>query len=231
MMFQDNRAAGTYDIDIVFCIDVTGSMSPIIDEVKSRIREFPILLQKGMESIHKTLGNLRVKLIPFRDLNYDTDAISETGFFSLPEEIDQLQKVIDSLDPHGGGDNPESALDAIALAMKSQWCKTGWKKRHIIVVFTDASAIPLDEGIHLDGIPKNLSELEDWWLNGVPGGSLDTQSERLILFAPNEEVWNFMGSGYAVLFYPSQAGHGLKEFEMGKIASRIARSVVNPHYW
>lgn len=50
-------------------------------------------------------------------------------------------------------DEPESGLEALALAMGSDWETSGTSKRHAIVLFTDASAHPLEQ--QLDGIPEN----------------------------------------------------------------------------
>lgn len=101
--------------------------------------------------------------------------------------------------------------------MRSDWCTTGWKRRHIIIVFTDASAIPLDKGNHLPDAPKELKELQDWWDNGVPGGNMEANARRMIIFAPDAQPWNIMQGWDLVDFFPSAAGKGCGDLDMEKI--------------
>lgn len=63
-------------------------------------------------------------------------------------------------------------MEALALALRSDFVKDGDKKRHVIVLFTDASAHPLEQ--QEDGVPsnypsnmfKNLGDLYEAWGKG-----------------------------------------------------------------
>ncbi len=215
----------TYDVDIVFCIDGTGSMGPVIDEAKERMADFPRLLSEGMEDADKPMGQLRVKLITFRDLNVDTDALTEAGFFTVPDQMSDFLEAINNLEARGGGDEPENALDAVARAMQSDWCETGWKRRHLIVVFTDASAIALDTGKHVSGVPADLKTLQEWWENGVPGGNLEFSSRRMVIFAPEMYPWNLIANWNAVNYKTSVAGKGMTGIDMDDIVDKIVKSI------
>ncbi len=92
-----------YDVDIVFCVDGTGSMGPVIGEVKERMADFPRMLSEEMEEADKPVGQLRVKLVTFRDLNVDEDALTETGFFTLPEQMPDYLEAVNNLEAHGSG--------------------------------------------------------------------------------------------------------------------------------
>ena len=214
-----------YDIDIVMCIDGTGSMSPVIEEVKSNALDFSTRLQEAMELSDKSVGQLRIKLITYRDLNVDSEAMVEEGFFCLPQDNADFEAAVRNIRAAGGGDEPENGIDAVARALKSDWCETGWKRRHIIIVFTDASAIPLDTGIHDDAAPAELKDLQEWWNNGVPGGNLQQEAKRMILFAPDAQPWNIMSSWDLVDFYPSAAGSGCSDVDIDKIIDKLVKSV------
>ncbi len=218
---QDN----TYDVDIVFCIDVTGSMRPVIEEAKNKMRNLPRDLSEAMQAAKKRMGQLRVKLIPFRDLGVDSDALVETDFFYFPEEIETFMNEVDKLEARGGGDVPENGLEAIVRAMRSDWCQTGWKRRHIIAVLTDAPAIPFEDTSknHLPDGPASLAEMQEWWEAGV--GSMQPDARRLVLFAPDTEIWNALGEWDLTEYFPSQAGEGCQEIDMKKIIDRLVRSI------
>jgi hypothetical protein len=76
-----------YAVDIVFCIDVTGSMSPILDRVKDNALRFYDDVQKNLTDKGKNVDELRVRVLAFRDFKADgAAALQESPFFSLPEE-------------------------------------------------------------------------------------------------------------------------------------------------
>lgn len=52
----------TYNVDIVFCIDSTGSMGDFIDMVKERALHFYEDLINAMEAKNKHIDNVRIKL-------------------------------------------------------------------------------------------------------------------------------------------------------------------------
>ncbi len=179
-----------YAIDVVFCVDVSGDMNVALETVRKAIAGFPETVAAHFKNNDRSVGNLRVKLIPFRDLNYDRNAITETEFFTLPDEQEKYLEALAGLEAIGGGDEPESGLDALALAMKSDWCITEGPQRHIIVVMTSASAHPLEDGQeHLPGVPENLEELRKWWEEGLPEFGSDFYARRMIIFAPNSYPW------------------------------------------
>ena len=60
-----------YAVDIVFCIDVTGSMTPILDRVKDNALRFYDDVQKNLTDKGKNVDELRVRVIAFRDFKAD----------------------------------------------------------------------------------------------------------------------------------------------------------------
>ena len=140
MLGSDGQMIDT-NVDIVFVIDATESMQPLIDKVKSLTLSFREELERGLEKNKRRIHNLRSKVIVFRDYYVDDKyAMEESRFFILPEEKQDFHNFVSKIRAGGGGDEPESGLEALALALRSDFVKEGKKKRHIIVLFTDASA-------------------------------------------------------------------------------------------
>ena len=75
-----------YNVDIVFVIDSTGSMSDLIDIVKKNAINFHTDIQAVMSKKGKTIQDFRIKVIAYRDYVADgADAMLRTDFFKLPE--------------------------------------------------------------------------------------------------------------------------------------------------
>jgi hypothetical protein len=99
--------------DVVVCIDCTGSMAPCIEGVKTHVEE----LVAGLESNQSLSLDWRVRLIEYRDLTVG-EAINEYDFTT---DIEVFRNQVRSLSATGGGDEPESTLDAIFRALNSPW--------------------------------------------------------------------------------------------------------------
>jgi hypothetical protein len=219
----------SYAVDIVFCIDVTGSMDPIIDAVKTNALRFYDDVQTNLVAKGKNVDELRVRVIAFRDLAADGDAaIQESPFYRLPDERSAFSGFVDGLLAEGGGDAPESGLEAIALAMNSQWTSRGDRRRQVIVVWTDQPAHPLDPTLVpadlRSRVPGDFSALTDLWEDNQ--GPLGASSKRLILFAPDGPGWSDISAVWEnVVHHPSQAGGGLSDIDYGTIIDSIGNSV------
>jgi hypothetical protein len=220
-----------YPIDFVFCIDATGSMGPLIEKVKNHALKFHEDLEKKMAERNKRVSSLRIKLVVFRDFYADgTDAVLETPFFEIPESVGEFHKSVKTISARGGGDAPESGLEGLALAIKSPWKTTGVKKRHVIVVWTDTSAHPLEMNAgskppnYPPNLPKDLDELTDLWSG--QDSPMSIHGQRLILFAPEVEPWTTLGEHWERTYhFTAKAGEGLNDFDYEEILDAIAGSV------
>ncbi len=216
-----------YSVDIVLCIDSTGSMQPIIDKVKAGAIRFYDDLKRIMDKKGKAVDNLRTKVIAFRDYYCDGDkAMKESPFFDLPKEQDGFESFVKEIYADGGGDEPENGLEALALAMKSDWTKSGDKRRHLIVIWTDASCHPLEKepksGTYPHDFPKNVNELTDMW----EGQKMDISAKRLVMFAPDSYYWTDIALYWKnTLHFPSKAGEGLSDVDYNTILETIVNSV------
>ena len=210
-----NRKPLTYHVDIVMCIDKTGSMSRLIDEVKSKAISFCQMFVDAMEEADKAVEQLRIKVIAFGDYDYDERPMAISGFFTLPDQNEEFEKFVNSISAEGGGDEYENALEALAHAIKSDWNTQGRLKRHIILLFTDTSALELGQRIDFSKddeqiiMPSDLDELGDWW------EAMDKRSKRMCIFAPNAYPWDdFSTSWNNFIHMPSIAGSGCENIEI-----------------
>lgn len=221
-----------YTVDMVFCIDATGSMEDfsgsqvkIINLVKQNALNFYTDLNNAMAAKRKAVRQLRVRIVAFRDYLADGDkAMLVTDFFMLPQQADQFEACVNSITACGGGDAPEDGLEALAYAIKSKWTNETAKKRHVIVLWTDASTHELGYGksspYYPKGMPQDMSELNDWW------DDMNENAKRLIMFAPDQPYWDYISRNWDnVVHYPSAAGNGLAEKSYGEILNAIANSV------
>jgi hypothetical protein len=219
----------SYAVDIVFCIDVTGSMTPIIDQVKANALRFYDDVQTNLTEKGKNVDSLRVRVLAFRDFKADGEAaLQESPFFPLPAAQADFSDFVDGLVAEGGGDAPESGLEAVALAISSPWTTSGDRRRQVIVLWTDQPAQPLDASTLpsalAERVPADFSALTDLWENDQ--GPMGTSSKRLILFAPDGPGWtDISGVWENVVHHPSRAGGGLSDVDYGTIVDSIANSV------
>lgn len=220
-----------YNVDMVFCIDATGSMDNIISIVQKNALNFYQDVKNCMEEKGKHVDTLRVRVVAFRDYLADgKDAMLVTNFFKLPDDADNLKKCVESLVAKGGGDDPEDGYEALAYAIKSKWNNENAKKRHVIVLWTDDDAHKLGFGssskYYPNGMAKDIQELTSWWGHMNAPGFMNQEAKRLILFAPDKPSWKQISDNWdKVLHYPSEAGDGLKDMEYNQIISVISQTI------
>ena len=230
-----------YKVDIVMCIDVTGSMQDCIDTVKGRALQFWPDLQEALKAASKNVSDVRVKVIAFRDFEADgPNAIEESRYFNLSDQgssdPEEYKAFVSGLVADGGGDEPENSLEALAMAIKSDWVQTGDRRRHVIVMFTDASAHKLEEAntsnpYYPAEMPTSLDELTDLWMtpsSGQNGGKtkLKQPAKRLVVFGPQMYPWPELFEAWdQIVFNPSKAGEGLDDVSYDDIINSIVGSV------
>lgn len=240
MLGRNNLVIDT-NVDIVFVIDATESMQPLIDKVKSLTLSFREELERGLEKNKRRINNLRIKVIVFRDYYVDDQyAMEESRFFILPEEKGNFYDFVSKIRAGGGGDEPESGLEALTLALRSDFVKYGEKKRHVIVLFTDASAHELEQQQY--GVPRNypakmfrnLNDLYQTWGTGQDAlgasSGYDTRmlkdAKRLVLFAPNLYPWNEMELELEnTIRKDMDKGSGGRDLDLDDVIALISNSI------
>lgn len=141
-----------YCVDVVFVVDVTGSMGPILGEAKVHMLNLHEQLLKSLAAKGKYVSELRVRIIAFRDfVDYPESALYYSSFLSMPGQQAELHEWVNSLHPmHGGVEipgqpEPESGLEGLGVAITSDWTRRGTRRRHIICLFSDTSAYSLEQ--------------------------------------------------------------------------------------
>ncbi len=107
----------------------------------------------------------------------------------------------------------------------------GDRRRHVIVVWSDAQPHPLERGQDSapatvkDRICKNLDLLTDMWESGQSCG-MERSARRLVMYTPDSVGWTEISDSWSqVVHFTSQAGKGLREFEMDTILDALANSI------
>lgn len=209
-------------VDVVMCIDVTGSMSGIINTVKSNAISFYDLFNQCCLDEGIQLASLNAQVIAYRDKNEDGESWLETSStFSLPEQKTEYESFVNDLYADGGGDTPESGLEALETAFsKTDWGFDDGYHRQVVILWTDAPYLIGEAFTDL-----TVDDLEAKW-NTMPSG------RRLILFAPegtdyeyNAGDWNAL-NGWKNLIHETDLYSGFYNFEyilksiIGELTSR-----------
>lgn len=142
------------EADIVFCLDATASMGPCIDGVKRGLTYF-------VEGLQKTAAvDFRLRLIAYRDL-HDPACTVLGEFTDFTNDIEQFSKWLTQIKAHCNQKErgAESALDALFLAIHSDWRFSSTQKTTVLITddnthpslhkstYSPPSARPNDNGI------------------------------------------------------------------------------------
>ena len=116
------------NVNVVFCIDTTGSMDTYINGVKDRAIEFSqILASKG--------AGFKLGLVGFGDL-YEKEKMA---VYNFTNDVAKFQKQVKNIPRTYGGDIPESALDSLETAVELlQTAKVSADTQSIFILITDA---------------------------------------------------------------------------------------------
>lgn len=220
----------TYHVDMVFCIDATGSMRHVIDFVKRNALSLYEDIVKTMERKHKVIDSLRVRVIAFRDYVADGgEAMLTSDFFVLPQQAGMFQECVEGIEAKGGGDIPEDGMEALGYAIRSDWTREGVKKRHIIVMWSDAPTHELGHGKiapwYPQGMAKDFDELSLWWEDEQLGGSMDGNAKRLLIFAPDAPEWSRISQEWAQVIHVQTVSEGLKEVEYQQVIDAVCNTI------
>lgn len=230
-MGDNSGQFGKYNVDICFCIDKTGSMGPIINTVKKNALNLYQDVLNSLISKNKHVSQFRIRVIWFGDYIADETPMLISKFLTMPDDLDKFETFVKSVKPDGGGDAPEDGLEALAYAIRSDWVKTGWKKRHIIALFTDAPAHELGYGrtsrrYPSRGMPEDFGKLTEMWGDVDYPGEMDNSAKRLLLFAPDESYWSTIKNNWEnVVLSPAAEATGLQDIAYQYMINTIVNSV------
>ena len=139
-------------VDLVFLIDISGSMSTCIDALRRNIEVFIDSLSKGDANNAAPVRDWRGRVVGYRDVDVAAGEgqpwIVENPFV---RDAGALKAQLSQLHASGGGDEPESLLDALYKVTSLEAMPKGsqsdepmkWRYRsdaaRVVIVFTDAS--------------------------------------------------------------------------------------------
>ncbi|MCI0462543.1 MAG: VWA domain-containing protein [Gemmataceae bacterium] len=118
-------------VEVVFCLDTTGSMGGLIDAAKKKIWTICNQIAAG-----KPTPRLRVGLVAYRDRGDEY----VTKVFDLTDDLDTVHSNLMGFRATGGGDFPESVNQALHESVtKVNWSK---EKRTLKIIFLVGDAPP-----------------------------------------------------------------------------------------
>lgn len=160
--------------DVVFCFDCTGSMSPVIENVKANVNKFV----DGLNADQSIKIDWRMRAVGYGDLECSEEVQNANEFVN---DVAQFQSQVANIKMVGGGDTPESTLDVIVYAAKT----SKWRDRcqKVIVVFTDAPT----KDIH----PSTRTKFA---INSVDQLKKDLTENHIKLF-----LWGYRDGNYEAL--------------------------------
>src|SRR4051794_12513873 len=120
------RKNPTPQVEVVFCLDTTGSMGGLIEGAKQKIWSIVNQIASG-----RPAPDIKVGLVAFRDKG---DAYV-TKVFDLTTDLDEVHKNLQGFKAEGGGDIPESVNQALNESVtKVNWSKDQSTLRIIFLV-------------------------------------------------------------------------------------------------
>lgn len=183
-----------FNIDLVLCIEASKAMIDIADDVKLNIKKFLQYYRDELLDVWpKCSFFIRVKFILFKDYGCCPEAMIESEFMNFLEDEGKIYDYIDNIE-FKGGYGYCNALEALVLALKSNWTTGGRRRRHITLVYSKSKVHPLGikKGIssYPAGMPSNLEQLIEWW-NFSPKFFDSTlgHMSAIIAFTPAEYPW------------------------------------------
>jgi Protein NO VEIN, C-terminal len=215
-----------YILEIIFCVDGTNSMGNLIEYIKSNAIRFEQHLVNKLKQNGVQFKNIYSKVIVFRDYHFDEErAMEESIFYDLNDNRTQFVNYINSIKTGGGADDPENGLEALALAMQSNWNWNETNSIRLILLWTDNAAhdfsFNLSKNLPLypKNLPKTFQELSMLWKEKF---YLSSSISRLVIFAPNFFPWYQINNQWENVL------HYLKtDQELDSVTQNITKSVVD----
>ena len=228
MSEQEKNPLG-YSLDFIFCIDESESMESCIESVKRSVDRFVTDCFLTFDDNGLMIENIRVKTIVFRDYKSDgQNAMIESRFYEFPQKEGEFFNYLDGIKPSGGCKEGTNGLEALYLAMKSDFSDSK-KSRQIIVLFTDSDAITLELRKDCDSYPCDMVDdeglLATWGCVEGYKTKLKERSKRLVMFAPRNTYYEEMSRIFnRSIFVPIDIHKGLDDFSFNDICCLTAAS-------
>ncbi len=157
---QESKKKGV--VDIIFLLDISGSMGPAIINIGKNIGTFVANLDPTI------VKDWRARVFSFGDMESDSAEIKlnvSRPWTQEPQEIvNQIVECVELVKQAGGGDEPESSLDAMYLAARDGFDADWTERTRTVILFTDASPKKILKetlGVDADGIALLSQQIAD----------------------------------------------------------------------
>ena len=112
---QEKKIFKDTNLDIMFIMDLTGSMSMWLNEAKHSVNN---IIEEITEN--NPGAKIRLSFIGYRDFNEPNEK-RKYDCINFTENIDEYTKHLSKLECYGGGDEPEDVVGALNKALKMDW--------------------------------------------------------------------------------------------------------------
>lgn len=194
--------------DIVFVIDSTGSMSNEISNVKANLNKFTEVLDEAEL-------NFRIAVVEYKDITESgeeesTKILENNGdtWFTTAEEV---ASTLDKIKVEGGGDTPETLIDALGCMLSSSLSFRVDASKFAIVL-TDAN-YKTDNNYGYEGMSDMIAALKETGVSTSVISSTSYESTYSDLYNETDGIFCNINGDFAE--------------ELVKLASYV-ESVVNP---
>ena len=200
-------------IDFVICVDGSANMKPFVAQLDRVARELHSILTENSWNFDPKEILTRAKFIVFRDYGRDgNDAMVQSRFFELPNELDSFVKYAQSITAFGGG-NSANGYEALWLALQSDFVATRRQDKQAIMLISCNDAFGPGKRSGAPNYPKdipNLASLAEFWYK-----SPYFRNRRFLLAAPNDTFYRKMRDSMAHTVYDNtvELNSGAKDLD------------------
>ena len=189
-------------------------MDNVLEKLPTFLSLVPEFINQELLKVDRVTNQIRMRVIAFGDSQENAQIINASQFYTVLPATNSsaLNAFVSGLRIMGEGDTPNSALEALDEAMKSDWVQVatnGERLRHVIVLLTDGSINTVGE------YSRELAELEKrWGTSGVHDDHavMHRFRRRLLLVAPDMQPWSTIGDGWSnTAWFPTKTSEDLAE--------------------
>ena len=122
------------DLDVVICVDTTGSMSAVLDSIKAAASDI-------VDRIAKDTNNYRIAVVDYKDSPAQGDPYTYRDDASFTNDKSKIQTAINGFTAGGGGDWPEAVYSGLMHSIDGNslgYWRSDTKVKKIIILMGDA---------------------------------------------------------------------------------------------
>lgn len=224
---------GKAQLDLVMCIDATGSMYWTIWTAKQNAMRLEENLLAELDRREISIERLRTRVVFYRD--YDPPdwwgTMKGSEFYDLPDERQMFHNFLAREPARGGGNWPEAGLECFNEAMNSDWAEPEDQYTivlPVVAIWTDAPAdhvgdwrnINMGGALYPADMPRTNEDLLAKWNNPMV---IPQDFKTIALFGPQTGGWTELAQ-YPGFVQGGNVTDGIYNF-VGSLADAISSNV------